>query len=366
MENLSENIQTLFSYDTELSADSVEWCPHEPHQNVFVCANYQLEEKRDDHLESTVVHRTRKGRVLLFSITADNGLKLHETVNCPAVLDQKWCHERVNDSSHLGVVNANKEVTIFKLNVEGTSLETATTCNVDSDESETLVLSLDWSTGIYQSNEPEIICSDSKGNIHLLHLCGDSLQLIDTWNAHKFEAWIAAFYYWNTNIIFSGGDDSMFLKFDKRVGNQPVSRNRSHGAGVTSIHSNKSKEFIVATGSYDEYVRIWDTRNMKSEMSSIKMPGTLWRLKWDPFLQTHLLAACMLGGVHILNVQDIERMKIVGSYYEHKNIAYGADWCYSNKEFCDNFDGPGSSILGTCSFYDHLLCISKFDGIDVK
>lgn len=35
-------ITTLDSYDTEYSADSVEWCPHELYQDVFVCGTYQL------------------------------------------------------------------------------------------------------------------------------------------------------------------------------------------------------------------------------------------------------------------------------------------------------------------------------------
>lgn len=38
----SKNITTLFKFDTEFSADSVEWCPHEPNLNVFVCGTYQL------------------------------------------------------------------------------------------------------------------------------------------------------------------------------------------------------------------------------------------------------------------------------------------------------------------------------------
>lgn len=38
----NKEITTLHTYTTEFNADSVEWCPHEPHQNVFVCANYQL------------------------------------------------------------------------------------------------------------------------------------------------------------------------------------------------------------------------------------------------------------------------------------------------------------------------------------
>lgn len=37
-----KTVKTLFSFDTEYSADSVEWCPHAPLQHFFVCGNYQL------------------------------------------------------------------------------------------------------------------------------------------------------------------------------------------------------------------------------------------------------------------------------------------------------------------------------------
>lgn len=37
-------IKSVHSLDTEYCSDSIEWCPHEPTQNVFVCANYQLRE----------------------------------------------------------------------------------------------------------------------------------------------------------------------------------------------------------------------------------------------------------------------------------------------------------------------------------
>lgn len=44
----SITINTLFKYDTEYSADSVEWCPHSPYKNYFVCGNYQLAENEGD------------------------------------------------------------------------------------------------------------------------------------------------------------------------------------------------------------------------------------------------------------------------------------------------------------------------------
>lgn len=46
----------------------------------------------------------------------------------------------------------------------------------------------------------------------------------------------------------SGGDDCKFQAFDSRVGPDPVTCTRAHGAGVTSIHSNANAEFLLATG----------------------------------------------------------------------------------------------------------------------
>ncbi|XP_023024478.2 diphthine methyltransferase [Leptinotarsa decemlineata] len=356
-ECLSKKCKTLFSFDTVLCADSVEWCPHKPFQNVFVCANYELEQ---DHSNGSS-GKKRVGKIQLFSICPQNGLKLHDTIDTSGVLDQKWCMHKVNNKSLLGVVNADKKVEVYSLNAELLVLELLSSYEIDADTSETLILSLDWSSAINKSSEPEIICSDSKGNVHLVQLSNETILLKESYHCHEFEAWIAGFYYWNTNIFFSGGDDSLLLKFDTRVGNLPVSKNRSHGAGVTSIHSNISKENILATGSYDEHIRLWDIRNMRAEMNLIKMPGTLWRLKWDPFDQNYLLAACMLGGVHIVDVADIHQLNIAGSYHEHKNISYGADWCHLDTESCDKFEQDGQFIIGTCSFYDHLLCVSKFD-----
>lgn len=46
----------------------------------------------------------------------------------------------------------------------------------------------------------------------------------------------------------AGGDDALLKKFDNRVDNAPVAVNKQAGAGVTSIHCNKSKENFLVTG----------------------------------------------------------------------------------------------------------------------
>ncbi|CAH0563465.1 unnamed protein product [Brassicogethes aeneus] len=356
----SKNFKTLYSYDTVYCADSLEWCPFEPHQNLFVCANYQLldaENKNDD------LPKERVGRILLFSVDKDDGLKLLQTIDTAAVLDQKWCCQKIGDDSLLGVVNAKNTLEIYKLTTnesEGVKLEFFTSFSTEVEATETLFLSLDWSIGKFINDSVKIVCSTSKGDVLLFELINSKIKLLFKCHSHDYEAWIAAFYYWDPNIFFSGGDDCVFHKYDLRVGNSPISKNRSHEAGVTSIHCNISKEFILATGSYDENIRIWDIRNIKQCTSSIKMPGPVWRVKWDPFTQNNLLSACMLGGVHVINAENIENLEIVDSFYEHKNIAYGADWCYLPQDRIDvDFNLSESCIIGSCSFYDHLLCVSK-------
>lgn len=113
----------------------------------------------------------------------------------------------------MGVVNAEKTLEIYAFNPESTELEVVTRYTIEDDESETLLLSLDWSTGKYQSNEPEIVCSDSRGNIHRFKLENDKLAKCDSCHGHDFEAWIAGFYYWNPEITFSGRSITFFFLF---------------------------------------------------------------------------------------------------------------------------------------------------------
>lgn len=79
-------IETLHSFDTEYSADSVEWCHQSDHQQIFAVGTYQLEEKEAS--SSTTV---RKGRIYLFSFDdQSNELIKFQQLETDAVLDQTW------------------------------------------------------------------------------------------------------------------------------------------------------------------------------------------------------------------------------------------------------------------------------------
>lgn len=57
--------------------------------------------------------------------------------------------------------------------------------------------------------------------------------------------------------FFVGGDDCLLFKFDLRVGKVPVLKNRSHNAGVTSLHSNCNKEFVLASGRWGKSLELF-------------------------------------------------------------------------------------------------------------
>ena len=64
-------------------------------------------------------------------------------------------------------------------------------------------------------SDPRIVVSGSSGCLTLVELTDTGLIPSNQWKAHDFEAWIAAFNYFSTNIIYSGTVNSIsyFLLF---------------------------------------------------------------------------------------------------------------------------------------------------------
>mmetsp|Transcript_13144 Transcript_13144/g.21087 ORF Transcript_13144/g.21087 Transcript_13144/m.21087 type:complete len:161 (+) Transcript_13144:99-581(+) len=139
----------------------------------------------------------------------------------------------------------------------------------------------------------------------------------------------------------------------------PVVANGNHEAGVTVIAPHPSYEHVLATGSYDEKVRVYDKRNFYRPLSTFETGGGVWRLRWNKSsgFEDRLLTACMRADFQILNFsKEKSDFKLLCRYEEHgapdvTKLAYGCDWGY--KDPC---------LVGSCSFYDkqlHLWSIVK-------
>ncbi|XP_071478335.1 LOW QUALITY PROTEIN: diphthine methyltransferase-like [Diadema antillarum] len=340
----SSATSTLCKVDTGLFADSAEWCPIPPWCDHVVCGTYQLQENQNTDRETEVqtgeenqirLPNSRKGQLQLNKLEEcqegpKTAVELNEVqrVDLPGILDIKWCQHMINDKPTLGLVDAEGGLKIFVLDVE---LNHISTTDIDSD---CLGLSLDWSTGRKSCSDPQIICSDSKGRLSLFgpQEGAPSFQVTQQWLAHGFEAWIAAFDYWTPKTVYSGGDDCKFKGWDTRTDcHQPCFTSKRHMMGVCSLHSNPFQEFRLASGSYDENVFLWDTRNMRRPTAELAVGGGVWRLKWCPQGGKLLLAACMHNGFHIIDCNEAisgnGEMSVVASYMGHDSLAYGADWC---------------------------------------
>ncbi|XP_076021305.1 diphthine methyltransferase isoform X2 [Genypterus blacodes] len=325
--------RSLQVFDTELSADTVEWCPVPQRHNILACGTYQLKKGAEGAEEEDAAVPSRTGRLYLFEFRQAGSMSPPLTelqrMDTAAILDLKWCHVPVSGRAVLGMAAASGELQLYALSdTQEEGLAALSSMEVGADR---LALSLDWSTGRMDS-DVRVVCSDSAGCLSVLSLGEGCLMPVSQWKAHDFEAWISAFSYWDTQLVYSGGDDCKLKGWDLRMSPScPTFTSKRHSMGVCSIHSSPHLERVLATGSYDEQVLLWDERNMRQPLSESPLGGGVWRLKWHPAHQHLLLAACMHNDFHILNCQPALEgaggaCPIVASYILHNSLAYGADW----------------------------------------
>ncbi|KAF9365013.1 Diphthine methyltransferase [Mortierella sp. NVP85] len=353
------NPPSLDSDDTVYSADSIEFCPFQSHANFVACGTYQLtkDEAEGDTIETTQTTEEpsttaadddsddneeevkpekpmlRLGRLLVYDVqgTSDDSRKLKNIacIDTEAILDMKWSHQLINGVPTLGVADASGGLSLYQFKTGSSDLEMVTKYETNSDKK--LALSLDWSNRVQTSENPRIAVSLSNGDITVLDLdSASTLTETLTWHAHDLEAWIVGWNYHDTNVLYTGADDSLLKGWDIRMDcSFATFTSRTHKMGVCSIQSNPHDEHIMATGSYDDTVLIWDTRSMRYPLSTTETGGGVWRLKWHPTRKDVLLTGCMYNGFHVLHYDSNWTTGTIGSsFMEHKSIAYGVDWSY--------------------------------------
>ncbi|KAJ1982520.1 hypothetical protein H4R35_000243 [Dimargaris xerosporica] len=363
---------SLAHLDTVYTADAVEFYPlADSRRNRLVCATYYLLPNSSDlptttEESSNAKRQSRTGQLIVVDVENSGNrwtLKEVERHDTAAIFDIKWSHQPIADQGVLAQANADGTITLHVAHTKGDPyppkwLQPLAKHHTTADD--IFYLSLDWSNRVQPEAEPRLITSRNDGMVELLQLSNElGLESRETWLGHDFEAWIGAFDYWNSSVVYTGGDDAKLKCWDMRQGTfRPSLVSKRHLMGVCSIQSNPHIPNLLATGSYDEHVLFWDTRAMRSPLADMETGGGVWRLKWHPTLGHTLLAASMHGGAHVCQVaSDQSQAKelsldptLISSFTEHQSMAYGADWCYGADH------GPaGAHLVASCSFYDHAL-----------
>lgn len=340
------NIKTLHTTNTGYSADTVEWCPIADHRQFFVCGTYHLEESKDLALPTR-----RNGRVDLYKYDQSTDiLQKCDFKESAAILDSKW--NSFNERPVVAAATALGEVLLYELSGRDETIRLMSSVHLNVDADTILTLAIDWNA------DSKLVATDSKGNVSILQPAETGLEMLSQWKAHSFEAWTCCFDKWNRNVVYTGGDDTVINMYDIRIdGNgTKLMSNNTHMAGVTSFSSLVHREHLLATGSYDDHLRVFDNRSFKHPVGEIDLKGGVWRIKPDPLDRNLLLCACMYHNISVVDLNDMDgqkRFSVAGEYNEHTSICYGADWCYENK-------GNGK-VIATCSFYDQKLCVSQIE-----
>ncbi|KAI8614949.1 WD40-repeat-containing domain protein [Chytriomyces sp. MP71] len=151
------------------------------------------------------------------------------------------------------------------------------------------------------------------------------LDALRTFTGHS--AWVedVAWHELNESIFASVGDDkklfmyapfadcnAMQLKnensWDTRntSNSQPLSHCDAHLMEINCVAFNPQNEYVVATGSADKTVALWDMRNFKSRLHTLDSHlDEILQIQWSPFSPTVLASS---SGDRRLNVWDLSRI----------------------------------------------------------
>jgi len=172
----------------------------------------------------------------------------------------------------------------------------------------------------------------AKGEIALFR----ESHLISRFDAHSnvIESWACSLSP-DTTMVASGSDDCSLKIWDTRTNELVMQNTRSHMMGTTCLEFMSDTDIL--TGSYDDRIRRFDLRSLREPVTERKSIGGIWRLK--PFGDRLFVAACY-GGCSVVNINDFN--PIASEYTEHESMAYGIGVLD-----CD--------LAVSCSFYDKLV-----------
>ncbi|EIN13740.1 WD40 repeat-like protein [Punctularia strigosozonata HHB-11173 SS5] len=357
----------MLSYDTNWPADSAEFCPspRDETRHIFAVGTYKLEQTHESAASVEPPLQPRKqqrhGRCLVYEALHGLECRKLQEIAMPAILDMKWLHNSISSLEMLAICDAEGSTSLYKWNNVEKRLEMAQAIRCAS--SDVLCLSLDWSNRRTPSSMGNLIVSLSNGELALvLPDAENCMTVAETWHAHEHEPWIAAWNYWDTNMIFSGGDDLTMRAWDIRQGfQQSIWINKRFDAGVTTIQSHPDLEHLIAVGSYDDKVQLFDVRKPLRALTEVNVGGGAWRVKWHPApTRKHdLLVACMHDGFKVVrfigdgDINTDATYEIIKRFDAHESLAYGVDWSFAGE------DEQGQTLIASASFYDHRLHLWK-------
>lgn len=305
-------------FDTGLHADCTSFVPNlqKSNEEIAVFSCYEFNEATNRRLGKLLLVKQEENRVNV----------LDEITDIPGVFEFTW----FPNTNILVTALAKGAPKLFKYEVEENKLSTInTSCDQDDNLEFTLAV----------AGDPDcFLTCDNKGYLTKWSMNTDNLEIVSKWNAHDAEIWYVSQDLHDKNIFYTGSDNASMKIWDVRTESQVAINKFTHESGVCCIKSSPFDEFVIASGSYDENIRLWDRRMIRSPTLSIGCGNGVWRVSWNPRDKNLIAVASMRAGFHVVDLLN-EQLHQTESVEDH--VAYGIDW------------HPNGITLASCSFYNN-------------
>jgi len=145
-------------------------------------------------------------------------------------------------------------------------------------------------------------------NINANPTSARSLDAMTIFTGHTAVVEDVAWHLLHDAMFGSVGDDRKLMLWDTRAanGNRPTTIIDAHSAEVNCLSFNPYSEYILATGSADKTVALWDLRNTKMKLHSFEShKDEIFQVQWSPHNETILASS---GTDRRLNVWDLSKI----------------------------------------------------------
>lgn len=370
-----EGITVHKVFKTEFPADCAEFCPFRgaEYPLILACGTYYLKDPAT---------QTKEGAIELYTITPSNApdtetctsqqqqqqhplaIERVQRFTTGAVFDFKWCQ---TPTPSMLIARADGYLSLHSATVNSTA-------DTNTPVSSAPIAEYNPSEGpaTYVATVPNdrALCCHGGGRCSLWDINTLSNGPVHSWTGHEYETWVAASAEpaGLTDTVWSGGDDAYVRGWDLRTDcSSPIFEKR-RTMGITAISFHKERP-VVAVGSYDESLTLWDARFPRRPLFEMDPEATegggVWRIKWNEGDRDLILAACMHAGYRVFRMNgDGESLDWVKTYHgEHKSLAYGADWAPIDVVNGDGYSNKRNQMFlaATCSFYDNTLSFWSFN-----
>lgn len=137
---------------------------------------------------------------------------------------------------------------------------------------------------------------------------GGNLESLNQYEGHTEVVEDVAWHTHHKSVFGSVGDDRKLMIWDTREKDRkkPLHKVDAHKGEINCVSFNPFSEFILATGSTDRTVALWDFRNLSNKIHSFENHADeILQVEWSPFNEAILASASSDRRVNVWNLAKI-------------------------------------------------------------